>query len=132
MAKLRSRCRTALHCRGFTLIELLSVVTIISILAAIALPVYQQYRAEAYDARAIHDLGNLVNAQEAYYATNEVYVTFTVVGPATIPVPGLAVSDTVTLDAIGGALSFEATAVSSRGTGKTFHFDSITDTFVSN
>jgi hypothetical protein len=44
----------------------------------------------------------------------------------------MAISGTVTLDMTAATESFEGTATSSRGTGKTFSYDSITDTFLSN
>jgi prepilin-type N-terminal cleavage/methylation domain-containing protein len=117
---------------GFTLIELITVVAILGILAAIALQAIGQYRASAYDARAMHDLGNAVHAEEAYYATGSTYVSFTAVGPGQVAVPGVAVSGTVHLEMIGGTDSFEGSATSDRGTGKTFSYDSVTDTFVNN
>jgi prepilin-type N-terminal cleavage/methylation domain-containing protein len=116
---------------GFTLIELLVVIAIISILAAIAVQAVSRYRASAYDALAIHDLGNAVSAEEAYFATNQQYVTFSATGPGMVAVPGVAVSRTVTLDMAGDAMEFNGSAVSSRGSGKVFSYDSITDTFVS-
>lgn len=116
--------------KGFSLIELLVVVAIIAILAAIAMQAVGRYRASAYDALAIHDLGNAVSAEEAYYATQNEYVTFNATGPGLVAVPGVAVSQTVTIDMEGDDLRFNGSATSSRGSGKTFSYDSVTDTFV--
>ena len=124
--------RPALAQAGFTLVELLVVVAIIGILAAIAMQAMARYRAQAYDAAAIHDLANAVKAEEAYYATNEAYITFSASGPTTIAVPQMAVSGTVTLAMVAATDSFAGTATSSRGSGKIYSYDSITDTFLSN
>jgi type IV pilus assembly protein PilA len=51
---------------GFTLIELLVVIAVIGILAAIAMPIYSQYRNRAYEASAITYMRNWVPAQELY------------------------------------------------------------------
>jgi prepilin-type N-terminal cleavage/methylation domain-containing protein len=115
---------------GFTLIELIVVVAIIAVLAAIAIQAVAQYRASAYDARAMHDLGNAVHAEEAYFATHSTYVSFAAVGPGQVSVPGVAVSGTVHIEMIGDDENFEGSAVSERGSGKTFAYDSVTDTFV--
>ncbi|MGD9765553.1 MAG: type IV pilin protein [Candidatus Binatia bacterium] len=117
---------------GFTLVELLVVIAIISVLAAIAIQALGRYRAQAYDAAAMHDLANAVKAEEAYYATFQTYVSFSAVGPAMLTVPQTAISGTVTIDVVAEDGSFSGTATSSRGSGKTFSYDSITDTFVSN
>ena len=58
---------------GFTLIELLIVVLIIGILAAIAIPKFQNSKGKAYASTLKSDLRNLATAQEAYYYEKSEY-----------------------------------------------------------
>ncbi len=59
--------------KGFTLIELLVVIAIIGILAAIAIPQFAEYRAQAFCGRVVSDVKNSVVAFEALYADTESY-----------------------------------------------------------
>ncbi len=59
--------------KGFTLIELLIVVVVIGILAAIAIPKFQNTKGKAYAATIKSDIKNLTSMQEDYFYYNESY-----------------------------------------------------------
>lgn len=59
--------------QGFTLIELLIVVVVIGILAAIAIPKFQETKGKAYASSLKSDLKNLASMQEDYFYYNEAY-----------------------------------------------------------
>jgi prepilin-type N-terminal cleavage/methylation domain-containing protein len=58
---------------GFTLIELLIVVVIVGVLAAIAVPKFQNTKGKANAAALRSDLRNLASAQESYFAEHSAY-----------------------------------------------------------
>lgn len=59
--------------RGFTLIELLVVVSIIGVLASIAIPKYAYLKERALVTAMKSDLRNLLTSQEGFYVTNNDY-----------------------------------------------------------
>jgi len=58
---------------GFTLIELMTVVIVIAVLAAIAIPSYRAYAIRSHRTAAKGCLAQLSNYMERYYATNMRY-----------------------------------------------------------
>jgi type IV pilus assembly protein PilA len=85
---------------GFTLIELLVVVSIIGVLAAIAIPAFMGRQGKAYDARVEQDARNAATAEEAYFSDNTAYFS----GDCAI-LPGVSLSP-------GVACNVEATSSS--------------------
>jgi type IV pilus assembly protein PilA len=109
---------------GFTLIELLTVVAIIGVLAAIAIPQFMVYRQRSFDATAQSDLKNAASAQEAYYITNYVYVTCNGIPDCKSKLPGYDGSTGVNIALSAAADSFTGTASHNKGSGRIWSFDS--------
>ena len=71
----------AMRNKGFTLIELMVVVAIIGILAAIAIPAYDDYKTKARRADATSMLMELAAMQEQFFMNNRRYTqNFTELG----------------------------------------------------
>ena len=105
------------------MIELLTVVAIIGVLAAIAIPQFALYRQKTYDARAESDLRNAAGAEEYYFASNQTYVTCASAAVCEANLPGYNRSAGVVLAMTSGTGSFTGTASHANGT-RTFTYDS--------
>ena len=61
--------------KGFTLIELMITVAILAILAAVAIPVYNNYVYRAKTAEATTNISGIRTLEESYFAENNRYIT---------------------------------------------------------
>lgn len=106
---------------GFSLVELLVVIAMIGVLAATAIPRFNDFRASAFDSRAQQDIRSLATAQELHHALNETYAD----DPDDLA--GFAASEGVTVAvASADATAFEASA--QHGSGRrVFTWDSSAD-----
>lgn len=75
--------------KGFTLLELMITLVIVAILAAIAVPSYQQYVLKSRRIEAIHGLQAIVGAMEKYFLDNNSYPSDLGALYAAAPIQGL-------------------------------------------
>ena len=96
--------------KGFTLIELLIVVVIIGILAAIAIPKFNDTKEKAYLASMKSDLRNLIVAEDAYYADFDAYTTSIPVANYTVSTGVTGPTITMTADGFTASVAHNLTA----------------------
>ncbi len=109
--------------KGFSLIELLVVLTIVSILSAIALPKYNEYKANAFDTRAKSDLRSIALAEEAHFLEKEEYLACSNENCAELPgIQKLSKGVELSINLIENGFTGEARHP--KGTGATFKWDS--------
>ncbi len=70
---LRSMQRGLFSPQGFTLIELMVVVAILGVLAAIAIPQYQEFQARSQVAKARMELGSIYKAEQLFHTKWEAF-----------------------------------------------------------
>ena len=88
--------------QGFTLIELMIVVVIIGILAAIAIPAYQQYTARSEGVSALTTLGSLKPNMIYYLNKQDATVDLNSLGMYAQPANGATVSIAAWSNALAG------------------------------
>jgi type IV pilus assembly protein PilE len=73
------------NCAGFTLIELMIVITIMIILAMVAIPNYNSTVTKSARAEARSTLYQIAQLQERFFTTNNTYLCFNATGCTTTP-----------------------------------------------
>lgn len=108
-------------CRGFTLIELMIAVAVVAILAAVALPAYQDYVRRGHRASAQAYLMDLAQKQQQYFLDSRAYTgSAATLGYASTP-SDVAPYYTVTITVDGGpppGFSIQAAPIGSQTADK--------------
>jgi len=105
---------------GFSLIELLIVIAIILILAAIAVPKYNQVRMTGYETAAIQAIKTIHAVETQYYSQFGRYaVSLTELGPPSGGTPGPQAADMISGDLASGIKGGFKFTVTGTATGYT-------------
>jgi prepilin-type N-terminal cleavage/methylation domain-containing protein len=111
--------------RGFTLIEVLVVSAILGVLSAISVQIFIELRTRSYDGRAMADIRNVAEAEEAYFAETEGYKSCSDASDCISKLSGVsALSPGVTLEITGTTTGFEGTATHPKGSGRVYQWRS--------
>lgn len=70
--------------KAFSLIELMVVIAVVALLAAIAVPAYNIYRAKTYFGMAMSSIDGVVSRAKIYHSVNDSFPTSTQLGMNTI------------------------------------------------
>jgi type IV pilus assembly protein PilE len=103
--------------RGFTLIEIMIVVAIVAILAAIAIPSYQDYVTRSRIVEATSGLADARNKMEQFFQDNRTYPTGCVVQPAVPAATEVQVTSLQNFDLTCGNLGANTYTVTAAGKG---------------
>jgi type IV pilus assembly protein PilE len=101
---------------GVTLVELMTVLVIVGILAALAIPSYRAYTLRANRTIAKNALLSIATSQERYYLANRTYGTLAQLSAAGFPTTSEHGLYTLAIS-VNDATTFTATAVPTAGGG---------------
>ncbi len=116
------------HCllrqNGFSLIELLVVISIIGILASIAVSSYANNKKNALDSRAAADLRNAATAEDAYFADHQSYKSCASAATCETTLTGFKVSNGVLLALTATTSGFTGSSTHPAGSGRIYSWNS--------
>ncbi len=112
--------------RGFSLIEILIVVTVLGVIAAIAIPGLRRARQSAHSAAAVQGLRTITTAQILYREKYRIYGTLAQLAPEGTLDPALASGDKsryfFTIALLSGGANFNSNATPQEEPARMKHF----------
>lgn len=122
LEKMTAACRTSRRQRGVTLLELMAVVTILAILASVAVPTYRRYLIRTQRSEAKIALLQLQTAQEKFYMQNNSFTdNVSDASPDGLGLPATTETGKYTVEVVlaDDGQTYEATAAPRTGGGQT-------------